>query len=80
MTLLEKLDDHFPHLMDMSYDQLALRREILLDTCVENGVRIYAQLSDTALSELFAVNRLMRKKNSGPPKKAKGPSTLDDLA
>ena len=78
-----RIADHFPHLDSYSHDQLMLRREELLDTCLKDGVRDYKSMTDSSLEELFAVNRLLRRKNAGPPKKAKGapkPGTsLDDL-
>lgn len=62
-------------------DQLLLRREALLDTCAKDGVRNYNLLTDEALTELFELNRRIRQKNSGPPKKAKGATaTAEDLA
>lgn len=76
------LDEKFVYLDDKTYDQLSLRREELQDTCLKDGVRDYASLSDTALEELFYINRLMRRKNAGPPKaKTNGVKTggIDDL-
>lgn len=62
--------------------ELMLRREAILDTCSRDGVRDYASLSDEALSEMFEINRLLRKKNSGPPK-ARAPkaseASIDEL-
>lgn len=66
---------------ERTLDQLLLRREQLLDTCAKDGVRDYNTLSDDALSELWELNRRIRQKNSGPPKRAKGvPATAEDLA
>lgn len=79
----QRVSDHFPHLDNMSHDQLMLRREELLDTCLKDGVRDYKAMTDAALEELFAVQRLLRRKNAGPPKKPKGTpksgTSLDDL-
>lgn len=79
----EVIAGHFPHLDGMSSDQLMHRREELLDTCLKDGVRDYNAMSDDALNELFYVNRLLRRKNSGPPKKVKSErktvASLDDL-
>lgn len=73
----------FAHLNDMSYDELALKREQLQDTCLKDGVRDYASLSDAVLEELFEINRLMRRKNAGPPKPKKEATAktggIDDL-
>jgi hypothetical protein len=70
------------HLDSLSADALMLRREALLDTCSKDGVRDFATLSDDALQEMFYINRLLRRKNSGPPKakKPNGASAgIDDL-
>lgn len=69
------------HLDALPPETLMLRREALLDTCSRDGVRVYATLSDDALQEMFYINRLLQRKNSGPPK-AKAPKaagTVDDL-
>lgn len=79
-------NEKFPHLFTMPADALMRRREELHDTCLKDGVRDYAKLSDDALEELFEINRLIRRKNSGPPKakKTKGENGtasggIDDL-
>lgn len=59
-----------------------LRREELQDTCLRDGVRDYASMSDEALQELLYINRLLVRKNSGPPrrKSTNGKSnSIDDL-
>ena len=85
--------DYFPHLDGMNQTELLMRRTTLLGEAPEGD---YMKLSDASLSELFAINRALRKKNSGPPKvakvangepkparakrAAKGPAALDSLA
>lgn len=70
------------HLDSLPTDALMLRREELLDTCSRDGVRDFATLSDDALQEMFYINRLLRRKNSGPPKSKKpsgATAGIDDL-
>lgn len=66
---------------DLPPDALMLKREALLDTCTRDGVKDYASLSDDALQQIFYINRLIRRKNSGPPKakKDKASAAIDDL-
>lgn len=78
----ENTPDAFSHLDSLTFDQLALMREELQDTCLKDGVRDYARLTDEVLQQLFYINRLMRRKNAGPPKakKENGKSGgIDDL-
>lgn len=46
------------------------RRESILSRLDDGtGIRDYRKLSDEDLSELFAINRSLRRKQSGPPRK-----------
>jgi hypothetical protein len=80
-------NEKFPRLFTMNADELMRRREEIHDTVLKDGVRDYAALSDDSLEELFEINRLIRRKNSGPPKakasKANGKTAasggIDDL-
>lgn len=70
------------HLEDLSAGDLMLRREAIKDSCLFEGVHDYARMPDEALQELLLINRLLRRKNAGPPKavkRSKADASIDDL-
>lgn len=77
---MPELADYFPHLDTMDVAQLHARRNQLLSSAPGGD---FSKLEDEPLSELLAINRKVRQKQSGPPK-AKTSSTktkaIEDLA
>lgn len=73
--------DVFPELEALDTIQLHAERDRIVRECPDAD---YKQLGDEALSKLFHINRLLRKRAAptGAPKSArkKGPATVEDLA
>lgn len=72
------VSDYFPHLEQLDIAQLHMRRVELLGTAPDGDV---TRLADEPLAELLAINRMVRRKQSGPPKARTSKATqLEDLA
>jgi hypothetical protein len=76
---MPEVNDYFPELEALDATGLLQERETLLRT--SSGA--YADLPDDILAKLVAVNRMLRRKQSGPPRKASVKAIdrpLEDLA